>query len=400
MKYLKRIMQCVITVFLIVHCISCKNETGREIISKQYDIVDLFIGDVINPRLTQVPDGIKESDYTWTITSEVYGKNQTGLKEIGTHEYEAIKSDFVTICAEVNLEGKTYRESFRYYIYPAGDIVLNQQNHYLLGDQNYISVTVRFPDDMVEKGFDVNRITVEPDENLLPYYKNMTAIGIERGKEIPYRLEFASNDTDFPVTGTIIFKWGKSEAACEVSLFNEKDPFQAISYMNRTGGGAKVNDDEVVLSDVSTKYNSDISRYENQFGSSGSGKYVIVSDGQVMVNFTMNLPAELRPDSAEDVDYIITAVEGNPIQVVTLRNGATEDPVPGLVSTCDIVLIDAKTGVVLDYLGHYEGEMKDKYADNAYTVETEEVYLGYAEPDFNEVIKGIWEERSVSVILK
>ena len=78
-RFLRLFWICVIFIAML-SLSGCKISNQDRTNVKQHKIVDLFIGDSVVPELQNIPKGLNESDYTWTIISEITNSDKdTGL---------------------------------------------------------------------------------------------------------------------------------------------------------------------------------------------------------------------------------------------------------------------------------------------------------------------------------
>lgn len=406
MKSLSR-LYVIILIFLAAALLllsGCSETQAAKTIRTSHDTTDLFIGDRVKFELGNIPEGLKESDYEWKLSgfkSNTQGEDDACIEHIGGSEFKALRSGYAEIEAEAMLNKIKYKEVFDCYIYSDGAISIESaKGKNSLSGFTSIQIKLRFPEDVAERDLNHhNKILWEADERIAPYIDSVSPVGGISRKTGIYNIKLKPNKEQTHATGELTLTWGRSKAAAELTIFNEEDPFQIIKYLKADGCSYKLQGSEVKFCSPSKSYNRPFGDYKSRLALSPRGKFAVIYGDDLLIEHMMNLHEELLPENPEEIEYVITIRKSEPFQVGEFKYKESGKIVKALVSTCDLVLIDAKTGDVVKIFEHYVGKadsalMRDW---NVREKDLTEIYVGSATGDFKPAIKAIWAERNITV---
>ena len=346
--------------------------------------VYISVGESAAFPLENIPEGKTAADFTWTITGDTAEIHDGIVTGIQTHP--SYLSGKETANAELIVGNKRYSEVFNVVV-----------------EKNIESIQLNYPSYTLLKGEEIT-ITYKTDPKTLS--KGQRVVWDITDEEIAELTEVSDPNKRLvlkalnPGSTELVIKTGGAEASSKVYVFDEpstaneklrylcarQDSFSEAGELN-----GSINEIEIPVSEIP------------QLGTNGSGKYMVIWEcdynklpGSSYTEFDWNtkedcsytaaLPLEIRPDTWEEVEYIIR-VKADYMQVGTYESG--------IRAMLNVVKITKESidGEVIEELDQIQGDIPNEiYIDKSMTP-SPEAYYGSL-PDKSRA------EASLSAILK
>lgn len=378
----RRIIIHILSLCLLIMT-SCAKEKETVYVYHE-DPVYISVGESAALPLENIPEGKTAADFTWKITSDTAEIHDGIVTGIQTHP--SALSGEETASAELIVGNKRYYEVFQVVV-----------------EKDIESIQIKYPSYTLLKGEEIT-VTYKTDPETLS--SGQRVVWAVADEEIAELTEVSDPNTRFvlkalnPGSTELVIKTGGTEASSKVYVFDEpstaneklrylcawQDSFSEAGELS-----GRVNGIEILVSEIP------------QLGTNGSGKYMVIWDCDYNrlpgnsytecdwntredCSFTAALPLEVRPETWEEVEYIIR-VKAEYMQVGTYESG--------IRAMLNVVRISKESigGEVIEEFGQIQGDIPDEiYIDKSMTP-SPEAYYGSL-PDKGRV------EAKLSAILK
>lgn len=351
-----RIAMIVYTCVILLSITGCYHEKIRTVHE-----ISMQMGETVQLTPENIPGGKSAEDYTWSCGSVL---TLSGAGSITANE---MGSSYAS--ASLIYKGKEYFEYFEVTVETVVNELTLDETQAVLRKGGQLSLTalpdIEMPpfEEIGWKSSDESVVTVERSTNMHNFDDSMsvvTAVG-------------AGN-------ATVTAFFGDTEAQCQITVFAPTNADEMLVYIDALQDNNHFTFEGTDYYRM-TKFKTSLSADElKDVGSAPNGKYLILweddsyGEGDSFdeaYDFTALLPPEYRPQSLAEVEYIIRAIEGEPIYA-----GVYEGGVKGFVRTADLVIENAVTGEIVKTLDTLQGAA---LPDKIYVSEDHppEEYYGY-----------------------